>query len=309
MSSAVRSLRRLPFPPALALPVAMLAIAALAIRPVSHAADLGAWSAGERATVTVTSASPPDLSASVAAAVVERALGLAKTLRTATVVEDRFHGTTVQELTYRDAAGRPTAVVRLSQAGRLLSVVRLGYRDAFANGRLEAAGALQRARVLLAALAIDPPVGMPAMRSMMNGTLWAVNWARAVGGVPVDGDGLTVRLWRSGDLHSVTLSERPLSVPAHTISAGEAQARLTGLLSFLLTADRLVDGSLSAASLRWVAPNDRFRPDAADAPATTLRLAYVFEMRFGGPSAAVLRAVTFWIDAETGGLIGGDVLE
>jgi hypothetical protein len=60
--------------------------------------------------------------------------------------------------------------------------------------------------------------------------------------------------------------------------------------------------------LRWVAPNDRYRPDAADAPEPVLRLGYVFELRFVGPSAELLRAATFWIDGETGELIGGDVL-
>jgi hypothetical protein len=76
-----------------------------------------------------------------------------------------------------------------------------------------------------------------------------------------------------------------------------------------MSAERRADGVLWEPALRWVAPNDRFRPDGADAPASSLRLAYVFEMRFAGAGATIIRSVTFWIDAETAALIGGDALE
>jgi hypothetical protein len=93
-----------------------------------------------------------------------------------------------------------------------------------------------------------------------------------------------------------------------TIGLEAARARFDAALQRLVTGERRAETVPSAVGLRWVAPNDRYRPDAADAPEPVLRLAYVFELRFVGPSAELLRAATFWIDGETGELIGGDVL-
>jgi hypothetical protein len=310
VSSILRALRRIPFPPAVALPLAVLAVATLAARPALHAADQHPWAAGERAIVT--SAPDADLAAGIdsRAATLERVLGLNGTAgRRFAVVEDRFQQRRVDEVTYLDQRGRPIGLLRLAPDGRLVAAVRLGYRDGFASGQLDAAAALSKARSLADSLGLTPPPTGPKVRAMMNGALWAVTWPRMVAGVAVDGDGLTVRIWRSGDLHSVTLGERSLEHPQSLISAERARAALDGLLSSLMSAERRADGKLGAPALRWVAPNDRFRPDGADAPAPSLRLAYVFEMRFAGVSASIIRSVTFWIDAETGALIGGDALE
>ena len=314
MSRITRFLRRLPFPPALALPVALLAMTAVGLRPPSDAADLQLWSAGDRAANgTPASPSTAELARGRAGAL-ERPLGLASaTRRSVAVVADRFHGRTVDEITYLDARSRPIGIVRLSDQGALLLAVRLGYQEKFARGSLSRPEAIAQAQALARALApsldldlLDAP---PLARPTMNGGQWTVSWPRIVGGFPVDGDGVTIRLWRSGDLHSVAVNDRPLSPPARTITAERARAALDDLLPALVSGERQSDGTIGSATLHWVAANDRFRPEGADAPASVLRLAYVFEMRFGGPSAALLRAVTFWIDAETGELIGGDALQ
>jgi len=309
MSPLSRSLRRIPFPPAVALPLAMLAMASLVARPASQAADLRQWSAGERSTVT--SPAGADVAAAVGARVgsLEQALGLTPVSdRQVTVVDDRFHQRHLHEVTYRDSRGRPIAIVRLAPQGDLVAAVRLGYEESFALGNLDRGGAIARAAALVHSLGIAVPAGAPLAGPMMNGSLWGVTWPRLVEGFPVDGDGLTVRIWRSGDLHSVTVSERPLEPTASTISPARARVLLDAILPAVVTGERRADGALGSPSLHWVAPNDRFRPAGADAPAPTLRLAYVFEMRFAGESAGLVRAVTFWIDAETGELIGGDVL-
>jgi hypothetical protein len=310
VSSILYAFRRIPNPPAVALPLALLAVATLVVRPASQAADLHQWAAGERAMVT--SAPDADLAAAIDVRVagLERALGLSGTAgRRFAVVDDRFQQRRVDEVTYLDQRGRPIGLVRLTPDGRLVAAVRLGYRDAFALGQLDAAAAVSRARSLTASLGVAPPPTSPSVRPMMNGTLWAVSWPRVVAGVAVIGDGLTVRLWRSGDLHSVTVGERPLEQPQGTISAERARAALEDLLPGIVSAERRSDGVVGAPVLRWVAANDRFRPSGADAPASSLRLAYVFEMRFAGVSATLIRSVTFWIDAETAELIGGDLLQ
>ena len=309
MSSISRVSRRIPVPPALALPFALLAMAAVIARPASQAADLHQWSAGEPATVT----SAPDAALSAALDVrltgLEQALGLNGTAgRRFALVDDRFHQRQVAEVTYLDQRGRPIGLVRLASDGRLVAAIRLGYHEAFAIGPFDGAGALSRARSLVSSLGIAPTATAPTVNAMMNGALWAVSWPRSVDGVPVDGDGLTIRIWRSGDLHSVTVSERPLEAPQDTISPERARAALDELLPALVSGQRRSDGVIGSPVLRWVAANDRFRPAGADAPAPSLRLAYVFEMRFTGASATLIRSVRFWIDAETAGLIGGDVL-
>jgi hypothetical protein len=308
MESLGRSLRRIPFPPPLALPLAIVAMA-VGLRTASEASDLRQWSAGERSTVS--SPAGEVLAASVALRVgaLEEPLGLAGAAnRQVSAVKDLFHERQLHEVTYRDRQGRPIALVRLDPTGRLVSAVRLGYRDSFAQGSLDRTDAIARAEALAGSLGIDLPGGMASARPMMNGTLWAVTWARRADGIPVVGDGVTVRLWRSGDLHSVTVGERRLDRPTMIISPVRARELLDGLLPDLVSGERRADGILGSPILLWVAANDRFRPAGADAPNAVLRLAYVFEMRFAGESAALVRTVTFWIDAETGELIGGDVL-
>jgi hypothetical protein len=310
MSSILHAFRRIPFPPAVAFPLALLAVATLVARPASQAVDLHRWAAGERAIVT--SAPDADLAAAIDFRVAgfEHALGLSGVAgRRLAVVEDHFQQRRVDEVTYLDQRGRPIGLVRLAPDGRLVAAVRLGYRDAFALGVLDAAAAVSQAGSLANALGLTPPATTPTVRPMMNGALWSVSWPRVVAGVAVDGDGLTVRLWRSGDLHSVTVGERPLDQPQSTISAEHARTALDDLLPSIVSVERRSDGIVGSPVLRWVAANDRFRPSGADAPAGTLRLAYVFEMRFAGPSAELVRSVTFWIDAETAELIGGDVLQ
>lgn len=311
MSRFVGFLRRLPLP-AVALPFAVVAMtsAGAGLRPTLLAADLERWQAGDRVTVSAPA------SDRVAAAVLRRAATLEPVLglwgaasRRVDVVDDRLAAVTVDEVDYRDANGRPLGLIRLAGDGRLLAAIRFDYRQAYAATVLAASQAEERARMLGAALALPVPAGPPEMRPTMDGLLWTILWTRVVDGTPVDGDGLVVRLWRSGDLHSVAVSERALAPPTTIMSPPEAQAILSELLPTVLSPERVADGTLTGPRLRWVAANDLFHSEHADAPAPVLRLAHVFEMRFSGPSAEVVRAVTLWIDAETGDLIGGDVLE
>jgi hypothetical protein len=281
---------------------------ALTLRGASDASDLHRWTAGEP--VSLPSAASPTVAEHVEARAdaFAKALGLDLASRRVAVVDDRFHDRTADEVTYLDARGRPIGLVRLASTGPSLSAVRFAYQDRFATGSLSAAAAEVQARALVTTVGISIPIGTPVVRVGMNGSLWVIAWPRTVGGIPVDGDGVTLRIWRSGDVHSVSVTERDLSAPAHSIGTDQARAALDQLLPRLVSGDRRGDGSLRELGVRWVAANDRYRPDGADAPSPVLRLAYVFEMRFGGSSAELIRAVTFWIDAETGELIGGDVL-
>lgn len=311
MSSTTRAPRRLPplppLPAGLAFLVAFVAFASA--QAPSAVAERPAWSAGERATVT-TPAGPTVAAALVArVAGYERALGLdAVAGRQVAVVEDRFHGRVVHEVTELDARGRPIGLMQLEPEGRLVAAVRLGFLEAFAAGDVGGAEAASAADRLLRALSLERPAGAPTVELLMNGGLWSVSWTRLAGGAPVPGDGITVRVWRSGDIHSVTLIERPLDPPAERTSAADARRTLDDLLPRLMAAERRADASIGPPELRWVAGNDVFRAEAPDAPAPVLRLAHVFEIALGGESADLLRAVAVWLDAESGELLGGDIL-
>lgn len=279
-------------------------------RPASRAADVDRFDAGERATVVTPVGAEATAALTGRAGPLWRAIGLADPGRVSVaLVEDRFHERRFHELTARDAGGRPIAVLRLDAAtGRLASAVRLDFRAGLADGATDGPMALAEARRTLARLELGEPGVAPELRQAMNGALWVVRWPRVVDGVPIERDGTTVRIWRSGRFHSATVSERPLAAMARRVSTAEARRLLKALLPRLLAADALTDARVAGLELRWVAPNDMFAPEKADAPAPLLRLAWVAEIRFTGATGERLRALAAWIDAEDGSLLGGDAI-
>ncbi|HSW42594.1 MAG TPA: hypothetical protein VLM76_08815, partial [Patescibacteria group bacterium] len=131
---------------------------------------------------------------------------------------------------------------------------------------------------------------------------------RVIDGIPVLGDGVRVDLWPDGRVHAVVRSERPLApVPASVLDEATARQRATETLGDLFgsRADQI---AIVALGLGWVAPNGAFDPTAPDAPASTLRLAWIAEARTSGALAEGLRAVKVFIDAGSGAVLGGDVL-
>ena len=64
-----------------------------------------------------------------------------------------------------------------------------------------------------------------------------------------------------------------------------------------------------ARRTRWIAPNDAFAPGGADAPAATLRLAWVVTFGTTGALADRLHGVAVYVDAGDGTILGGDVAE
>jgi hypothetical protein len=106
----------------------------------------------------------------------------------------------------------------------------------------------------------------------------------------------------------VVRTERTLaSRPSRVIDEAAARARATLALADLF-GSRSGQAVISAVALGWIAPNDAFEPTAPDAPAATLRLAWVVEARTQGELSEGLRAVKLFLDAGSGTLLGGDVL-
>lgn len=235
-----------------------------------------------------------------------RALGLpiGAATRVSRVV-DRFFGSVVDEVVTLDERGHRLGIVRMGRDGRLAMAVRLGWR-APAGRRISESNARARATTLAAAAGLTPD-GPPTVTPATDGG-WRVAWQRAVGGVPVVGDGSTVTLFGDGTLHAAARRERSLAAaPAATLEVAAAERiareRLVGLLG-----RASVDARITRTRLSWVAPNDTFDGQAPDAPDPVLQLAWVVEVRTVAPLADRLLALELYLDAGDGNLLGGDLL-
>ncbi len=222
-------------------------------------------------------------------------------------VTDRLGGTTYDEVTATDGTGRALHQQRFDEGGRLVGAVSFGWQTG--GGRPLPGEAPARARG--ARLAADLGLGVagaPDVRQAPDESGWTISWPRVVDGIPVPGDGVRLDLWPDGRLHALVRSERPLAArPPTLLDQAAARQRATDVLADLF-GGRAGQVEIAAAGLGWVAPNDAFDPAAPDAPASTLRLAWVVEARTRGELADGLRAVKVFLDAGTGALLGGDVL-
>ncbi len=222
-------------------------------------------------------------------------------------VTDRFAGTTYDEVTGTDVAGRALHLQRLDDRGRLVAAVAFGWQATGGRPLADARAAGARGGRLAVDLGFAV-AGSPDVLKLPDDAGWTVAWPRIVDGIPVPGDGIRIDLWADGRPHAVVRTERALAPrPATILAAAAARGRAVKELADLF-GGRAAEIGVSALALGWVAPNDAFDAAAPDAPGATLRLAWVAEARTAGALAESLRAVRLYLDAETGALIGGDVL-
>jgi len=222
-------------------------------------------------------------------------------------VVDRFAGTTYDEVTASDSAGQTLHLERFDTGGRLIGAVAFGWQATGGTPVANAAAARARGNRLAADLGLDAS-GTPDVRQGPDNTGWTLTWPRVVDGVPVMGDGVRVDLWSDGRMHAVVRTERSLAArPSVTLDEATARDRATATLATMF-GSRSSQVRISTLGLGWIAPNNAFNPTGPDAPAATLRLAWVVEARTSGELADTLRAVKLYLDAGTGTLLGGDVL-
>jgi hypothetical protein len=125
----------------------------------------------------------------------------------------------------------------------------------------------------------------------------------------VRGDGVRIALWPDGTFHGLNRIERPLAaVPAQPMAAGAARIAVERWAAERY-GSAAADLRLATVERAWVAPNDAFDASRLDAPAETLRLAWVARFEAGGALADRLRQVEVWLDAGDGSLLGGDSVE
>jgi hypothetical protein len=183
--------------------------------------------------------------------------------------------------------------------------VRLGWR-APAGRRISGPAARARAATLATAAGLTRD-GTPTVTSAPDGG-WRVAWQRAVGGVPVVGDGSTITLFGDGSLHAAARRERSLAAaPAATLDLAAAE-RIARERLVALLGPASGQAQVARTRLSWVAPNDTFDGQAPDAPDPVLRLAWVVEVRTVAPLAHRVQALELYLDAGDGTLLGGDLL-
>lgn len=294
--------RRLSRPARLSL-LAAATLAMLTLGPLGGQAR-DAFVAGDDATST-RALSPGAAGAVVRrAARLEAALGFPAGTRTAVRVHDRFSAETYDEVTTRDARGRPIAVHRFLADGRLRSAVALGWSTA--TGSLTPAAATGRARAAARDAAVPTP-GRAAVRKDRTGSGWTVAWARSEAGVPVHGDGTWIRLWPDGSVHSVASVTSDLAPDAARIDAATARGLVAAWIAE--RAPALRDAVLGTPELAWVAANDLFDAGGPDAPSADRRLAWIVRVVPTGTTADAVRTIEVFVGATDGTFVGGDVLE
>jgi hypothetical protein len=235
------------------------------------------------------------------------ALGLPGVVQRAERLDDRFDHRTYDEVTSVDSAGRDVAIARFETDGKVAMAVALGWHPGHGQP-IDGTGAVTRAHGTADAAGIAV-VGEPTISSSAGSGGWSVAWPRIVDGAPVRGDGVRIALWPDGSFHGLTRLERPLaSRPDHPLSAGTARkaAEAWAAVRYGSSATGLRVVTVDRA---WIAPNDTFAVDRADAPAETLRLAWVVAFEARGALAERVRSVEVWLDAGDGAVLGGDLVE
>jgi hypothetical protein len=227
--------------------------------------------------------------------------------RRAERLDDRFEHRVYDEVVGLDASGREVSVARFDTDGQVVMAVVLGWRrGAGASIGHDRAAARGAELVQAAGLRVS---GKPDVRASKGAGGWSVTWPRVVDGISVLGDGVRVSLWPDGSFHALARMERPLAaVPSRQLSLGEARKAAQAIVVRRF-GGQASDLRLAASELAWVAPNDTWAPDRPDAPAETLRLAWVVRFEARGALAGRMRLVEYWLDAGTGSLLGGDIAE
>jgi hypothetical protein len=235
------------------------------------------------------------------------ALGLPGTAQRVERLDDRFEHRTYDEVTSYDTTGREVAIARFELDGTVAMAVALGWQPG-PRAALERTAAEARGIAVAAAAGLNVR-GRPTVIASAGSGGWSVAWPRVVDGVVVRGDGLRVALWPDGTFHGLNRIERRLAAaPGRPLSAAAARTAAEAWAAQRYGA-AVTDLHVVRVQQAWVAPNGAFDPSAPDAPAETLRLAWIVGFDATGALVERIRSIEVWLDAGDGTLLGGDVAE
>lgn len=211
----------------------------------------------------------------------------------------------VDESEVIDRRGRTHAVIRMDgETGELRSVVRLDWSQDANLPRVDRSAAPTEARRQAGLADLAVPEEAPSVDWDEAMDAWRVAWARLIDGYLATGDGLTVWVYRGGQLAALKRSETP-----HAAMPGSLVGAAAAVEAARAWAGRQTNsaGDLSAAAadeLVWVRPNDFLVRGGADDTDVRLHLAYRVDLTVPMPDREVHRIAIF-VDAGSGALIAG----
>jgi hypothetical protein len=305
----MRSLCASPFRrvPAWRLAAAAGVLTALSIgATVSQASMPAGWRAGEPAEIPLALQAPERAALAAAALDVARRLGLPGAPAPAVRALDRTLGRAFDTIDLSSPDGRlATVITNEAGTGRLRSAVRLAWSPDLDVQRIGSPGAGPAARqfLILAGLTVPATTGSTAWDDGMDA--WRVRWARRIDGLEAPGDGLVVWVHRGGQLKAISDVETALApVPAAPISKGAAAVAVGAYLQ-RTGIDRMAGLAIEEPTLGWAEANDFIDSTLPDAPAPTLRLAWLVRLSYVPPGWTERHFLELRVDASTGQLIGG----
>jgi hypothetical protein len=227
--------------------------------------------------------------------------------RAAKHVRDQVRASEYDAVENLDSAGRSLDEIEFSATGRLVSAVRLDS-PVGVSARVSGSAASASATRILGSVGLAV-AGDPQLDANVVEGGWNVQWARTRDGVAVRGDETRVHVRSDGRIGSVSSVEHELAAaPISRVSADAAKQTVTTRCQSWFGSQ----GSgyrIGAEDLQWVDPNAAFDPAGLTEARSAYRLAWVANVTPTGPAADYLRLITVFVDAGTGAVIGGDIVE
>lgn len=190
------------------------------------------------------------------------------------------------------------------ETGELRSVVRLDWSNEADHPRVDRSAAAAEARRQAGLADLITPADAPSVGWDEAMDAWRVTWARRIDGYLATGDGLTVWVYRGGQLAALRRSETPHAATPNAlvgataaIDAARAWAARQGRSTSDLSAG-------AAEGLVWVRPNDFPIRGGADDTDVRLHLAYRIDLTVPMPEGEV-HHVAIFVDAGSGAPIAG----
>lgn len=223
-------------------------------------------------------------------------------------VHDTIQGVDYDEVAEMDSSGKPVALTQFGGDGRLMTAVRFDSPPPAGLGSVTSDAATKAAQRALVSAGITV-AGQARTEANASSGGWDVHWARTQGSYAVRGDETRVHVWQDGRVESVAHVDHALAAaPSAVLAKADAGTAVKR------QCDTWFSGAgsgynLQAMDLEWVGPNAAFDPGKLGVASSPYRLAWVANVKPSGQAAESVRLVTLYIDAETGAVIGGDVVE
>ncbi len=298
--------RHAPLHPPIRLLLAGAALASLTFGTGAlQAGSTPGWRVGEPATVPLRVPAAEAETARASAADLARRLGLPGAAAPLGRALDRTIGRVIDTVELLGPDGHTAAIVARDAAGNLRSAIRLAWSADLDAPRTDAPSAATVARRFATLAGLRLPAVAPATSWDAGMDAWRLRWPRVVDGVPVPTDGIVAWIHRGAQLKALSVFESRLAAapprqiaPTAASDAARAYIARNGI-------DRMAGLTIEVPTLAWAEANDFVDPALPDAPAATLRLAWVVRFSYVPTGWTERHVVELHVDAGSGQLMGG----